>query len=869
MLDRPTPDPEISPLADDPQFMDQLVELGLPPDVVTREGFRRFIASDPTWQDWLSEILKHDPRDVAEQARAAGPEAFRAPPPPADEPEQPGFAEGGLIGPMPREAGDLEDPRFGRGWREGGEGPELPDWFPNAYLGAQGLTGPSRGNVVYGGINGRIPLGDNAELRGGYSASEADLRHSGGRSRSVRDEVTLGGRLGPVSGDISRSRSPYSNGYDTPAGRRIFGNLNVDLHRDALGGQLSAEYERNRQGHDQGMLRYRLGFADGGFAAAPEAEVEQAGGLMEPVPPGALPEEVADDVDAKLSVGELVIPADVVRWHGIKTFEAMRAEAKDGLGAMEGEGRIQAPGGLMAPPELPDEPEPMEGPPPPFEEGGAAEPLGFAAGGLVSAPYTDQFGRGTFAPTTPLPQPMDTFSSLGITPVTANNPVPAAPAPLPPVAPAPPAPTDNSSWIAPAAAAAAVGTAAAGSPSPTPSSPPPASSGSGGSIWDSLGNAAINQGGKGLLGYIAANAVTAPGAELAGTAGGGFGNVIQDAGGVVDGIVSGIGTAGGDLAGWAGGQLDKLANFGSLAVSNPGAALGQAASSLASSAVSAGASMVGGYLGNLVGYELFGPGDAEQRPVSTGLGTAGGAMLGAQIGSVIPGIGTVIGGAIGAFLGAILGSSMAGRPDYPYSWVAPVVNATETGAQLNMSEAGSMNHASANPAARLGSALDGYLTDRAAEEGYVLNNEQVNRPTFFTGTYKNQLFYRPAWDDPDGWAVRPQEASAYTGDPRALAELAWNDSVAHGLFVKPDQQRDWGEVRAALDAKAAADQGVTHYSESEAGSSYTHEDAKPWHAQRVETAQERQKAAEQAAWLESYKASNPYWDAPAAGSEGG
>ena len=58
------------------------------------------------------------------------------------------------------------------------------------------------------------------------------------------------------------------------------------------------------------------------------------------IPAGSMPQEVADDIDAKLSEGEYVIPADVVRWHGVKTFEQMRCEAKMGLGLMAEDGRI-------------------------------------------------------------------------------------------------------------------------------------------------------------------------------------------------------------------------------------------------------------------------------------------------------------------------------------------------------------------------------------------------------------------------------------------------------------------------------------------------------------------------------------------------
>jgi len=58
------------------------------------------------------------------------------------------------------------------------------------------------------------------------------------------------------------------------------------------------------------------------------------------VPPGSLPEEVRDDIDARLSEGEYVVPADVVRYFGVKVFEDMRMEAKMGLSQMDADGRI-------------------------------------------------------------------------------------------------------------------------------------------------------------------------------------------------------------------------------------------------------------------------------------------------------------------------------------------------------------------------------------------------------------------------------------------------------------------------------------------------------------------------------------------------
>jgi len=68
------------------------------------------------------------------------------------------------------------------------------------------------------------------------------------------------------------------------------------------------------------------------------------------VPPGSLPEEVRDDIDAKLSEGEYVVPADVVRFFGVKYFEDLRMEAKMGLQQMDADGRI---GGEPVPAEQP------------------------------------------------------------------------------------------------------------------------------------------------------------------------------------------------------------------------------------------------------------------------------------------------------------------------------------------------------------------------------------------------------------------------------------------------------------------------------------------------------------------------------------
>lgn len=119
-----------------------------------------------------------------------------------------------------------------------------------------------------------------------------------------------------------------------------------------------------RGAEEEGILSgffKRIGFNEGGSVGTMDAQMKlfEEGGLtddgttMDPVsgnevPPGSLPEEVRDDIPAMLSEGEYVVPADVLRFYGVKFFEDLRKEAKMGWSEMEDNGRI---GGEPAEPE--------------------------------------------------------------------------------------------------------------------------------------------------------------------------------------------------------------------------------------------------------------------------------------------------------------------------------------------------------------------------------------------------------------------------------------------------------------------------------------------------------------------------------------
>ena len=105
-----------------------------------------------------------------------------------------------------------------------------------------------------------------------------------------------------------------------------------------------------------------LRFNEGGAVMDEQMEMAfgDAGERVDPVsgnevPIGSTPEEVRDDIPAQLSEGEYVVPADVVRFFGVKFFEDIRNEAKRGFAEMEANGRIGGePIGMeMAEDELP------------------------------------------------------------------------------------------------------------------------------------------------------------------------------------------------------------------------------------------------------------------------------------------------------------------------------------------------------------------------------------------------------------------------------------------------------------------------------------------------------------------------------------
>jgi len=129
---------------------------------------------------------------------------------------------------------------------------------------------------------------------------------------------------------VSKLKADYFNKINPPENLPVYG-IEVDISK------LGSKYD---------LTKPR--FAEGG-------SVENTQNTN-PVPPGALPNEVADNVDAKLSEGEYVLPADVVRYLGLDYVEKMVNKAKEGLAKLNAQGRI----GGQGPDDLPFSPEELQ-----------------------------------------------------------------------------------------------------------------------------------------------------------------------------------------------------------------------------------------------------------------------------------------------------------------------------------------------------------------------------------------------------------------------------------------------------------------------------------------------------------------------------
>ena len=126
--------------------------------------------------------------------------------------------------------------------------------------------------------------------------------------------------------------------------------------------------------------------------------LKDEGGTTDPVsgndvPVGSTQEEVRDDIPAQLSEGEFVLPADVVRYHGLEKIMELRDEAKAGLAKMEAMGQMGNSEEATLPDDVPFSMDDLE-----LEDDG----MDFQVGGFVP-PQNVSFVPSQFAPQPSIP----------------------------------------------------------------------------------------------------------------------------------------------------------------------------------------------------------------------------------------------------------------------------------------------------------------------------------------------------------------------------------------------------------------------------------------------------------------------------------
>jgi hypothetical protein len=139
---------------------------------------------------------------------------------------------------------------------------------------------------------------------------------------------------------------PYINDIEDPGSTSLIMLIDRPKNSPAVLRDVRAKFDPKK------ITEPDLRFAEGGMVEDEQMNrLMQEGGMAddgmsrEPVtgneiPPGSLASEVRDDIPAQLSEGEYVIPADVLRYYGVRFFEDLRAQAKQGMMEMESDGRI-------------------------------------------------------------------------------------------------------------------------------------------------------------------------------------------------------------------------------------------------------------------------------------------------------------------------------------------------------------------------------------------------------------------------------------------------------------------------------------------------------------------------------------------------
>ena len=216
-----------------------------------------------------------------------------------------------------------------------------------------------------------------------------------------RDVLSAKGKSGPEPMSIITSSDTYQKGFTQPELRSYITDTlgeGFEVTNNKLGAAGVTVHKLNTKNFNEGGMTMTNTSNQTVQAFALGGEVEEFDPVSgNEVPPGSFAEEVRDDIPAQLSEGEYVVPADVVRFHGVKLFEELRAQAKMGFSSMEEGGRIggQPVSIAVIGDELPFDTTELKvdddgEPEPPMMNKGGYMTRGYAPGGVVENPVLGQ-----------------------------------------------------------------------------------------------------------------------------------------------------------------------------------------------------------------------------------------------------------------------------------------------------------------------------------------------------------------------------------------------------------------------------------------------------------------------------------------------
>jgi len=162
----------------------------------------------------------------------------------------------------------------------------------------------------------------------GYTGQNAGAIKDLQKYLKVEEDGLLGedtlGAMQSFDADKYRTYLGTLDRYTGEKGSRVYNRFFTEEERQSLN-----LYEKELTTMASGGVLDIQKFMDGGLADNADDT------------PGATESEVADDIPAMISEGELVVPANVVRYHGLGKYENMRKTALNALDELEDNGQIR------------------------------------------------------------------------------------------------------------------------------------------------------------------------------------------------------------------------------------------------------------------------------------------------------------------------------------------------------------------------------------------------------------------------------------------------------------------------------------------------------------------------------------------------